>query len=62
MQLNFRASPKQWIALWYLTDNITTEIWYWWWAWWGRVFYEFSEYGCPLCNIPKQGGFLVEKN
>ena len=38
MQLKFKASKKQWVALWYLTDNITTEIWYWWWAWWGKSF------------------------
>ncbi len=34
----FKASKKQWEAIKYLYDDITTEIWYWWWAWWGKSF------------------------
>lgn len=38
MNLIFKASTKQWQAIKFLYDNITTEIWYWWWAWWGKSF------------------------
>lgn len=38
MQLEFKSSKKQLEALKILTDTITTEIWYWWGAWWGKSF------------------------
>lgn len=38
MKLNFKASKKQWQALSYLYDMITTELWYWGAAWWGKSF------------------------
>lgn len=38
MKLNFNASKKQWQAILFLYDNITTEIWYWGAAWWGKSF------------------------
>lgn len=38
MKLKFEASKKQWQAIMYLYDNITTELWYWGAAWWGKSF------------------------
>lgn len=38
MQVQFNASKKQWEAIKYLYDDITTEIWYWWWAGGGKSF------------------------
>ena len=61
MQLNFRASPKQWIALWYLTDNITTEIWYWWWAWWGKSFLWVFRIWMSALQYPKTRRFFGRK-
>lgn len=37
-QLEFKASKKQLEALKYLMDDITTELWYWWAAGWGKSF------------------------
>lgn len=38
MKLEFKANKKQWDAIKCLLDNITTEIWYWGWAGWGKSF------------------------
>jgi len=38
MKLEFKASKKQWEAIKYLYDDITTEIGYWGAAWWGKSF------------------------
>lgn len=38
MDLQFKANLKQWEALRYLLDNITTEIGYWWAAWWWKSY------------------------
>ena len=39
MRLEFKATKKQWELLKYLYDDIHTEIWYWWWAWWGKSYW-----------------------
>lgn len=38
MKLEFQANKKQWEAIKCLMDENTTEIGYWWWAWWGKSF------------------------
>ena len=38
MQIEFKASKKQMQALKLLIDTTTTELWYWWGAWWGKSF------------------------
>jgi hypothetical protein len=38
MRLELQFSKKQWLAMQYLMDEITTEIWYWWWAWGGKSY------------------------
>lgn len=38
MKLDFKATKKQWEALTILMDKETTELWYWWWAWWGKSY------------------------
>ena len=37
MEVNFRATEKQWLMLQYWQDDVTTEIWYWWAAWWAKT-------------------------
>lgn len=36
MYVEFYATEKQWEALKYWKDNTTTEIWFWWAAWWSK--------------------------
>lgn len=36
--IKFKATPKQYQALQYLNDDITTSLWYWWAAWWGKSY------------------------
>lgn len=38
MEVNFKATPKQWEMLKLLADDETTEIGYWWWAWGWKSF------------------------
>lgn len=38
IKLTFNASKKQWEAIKFFYDNETTEIWYWWGAWWGKSY------------------------
>lgn len=39
MEVTFKATEKQWLMLKYWQDNITTEIWYWWAAWWAKTWW-----------------------
>lgn len=38
VKMTFNASKKQWEAIKFFYDKETTEIWYWWWAWWGKSY------------------------